>query len=79
MFEEGMYHTLIYLVAKSFFRVGSLPKLKMLKSYCFFKDISFDILSKSFHKNTVILMSYAYCMLINKADSFENFFVELNE
>ncbi len=79
IYDEGLYHTLIHVVAKSFFRVGSIPKLKELKSYCFFKSISFDILSKSFHKNTVILMTYAYSMLINKADSFDNFFVDLND
>ncbi len=79
MYEEGMYHSLIHLCAKSFFRVGSTQKLKQLKSYNYFKEISFDILSKSFHKNTVILMTYAYCMLIMRADNFESFFMELNE
>ena len=74
-----MYHQLIHLAARMFFRVGNITLLKSLKSYVYFKEISFEILSKSFHKNTIILMSYMYCLLMIRADNFESFFIQLND
>jgi len=50
-----------------------------MKSYLFFKSVSFEILSKSFHKHTIVLMSYAYCLFMNRADNIETFFLELND
>lgn len=64
-----MYHQMIHLASRIYFRIGSLTKLKSLKSYKYFKTVSFDILSKSFHKQTIILMSYMYCLLMNRADN----------
>ncbi len=66
-----MYHHMIQVAARVFFRIGSLGLLKTLSSFIYFRNVSFEILSKSFHKQTIILMSYMYCMLINWADNFE--------
>ena len=59
---------MIHIAARVFFRVGDLKTLKKLKSYVYFKSMSFDILSRSFHKQSILLMAYMYCGLMVKAD-----------
>lgn len=70
---------MIHLAARIYFRVGRYEELLKLKSFSYFKGESFDILSKSFQKHTIVLMTYMYCYLLNKADDKESFIVRLNE
>mgnify|MGYP000845466946 CR=1 FL=1 len=41
MYEDVMYHQMIHLAARVFFRAGDIKILKELKSYKFFKQQSF--------------------------------------
>lgn len=69
MYDDGMYHLMIHIAARVYFKMGSYLILKKLKSFTYFKNQSFDMLSRSFHKQTILLMSYMYCALLLKADN----------
>lgn len=70
---------MIHLGARIFFRVGNFTELCKLKSFKYFKAESFDILSKSFQKHTIVLMTSMYCQLLNKAEDMDRFYIELSD
>ena len=79
LYEQANYHLMIHIAARIFFAAKTMKNLSQIKSYLYFKQMSFDMLSRSFHKKTILLMSYMYSTILTTFENFEQTFVQLNK